>query len=113
MFVDCCYCKRASWKIGLESNELPSLNKEFTYLLTYLLTGWTKLVPTLVYGRDGQLGHLTQLPRTIFRPPPPPTHGGSTQTLALISQAVSEKMFEIVDGRRSKGIYISSPSELR
>ena len=37
MFVDCCYCKRASWKIGLESNELPSLNKEFTYLLTYLL----------------------------------------------------------------------------
>ena len=38
MFVDCCYCKRASWKIGLESNELPSLNKEFTYLLTYLLT---------------------------------------------------------------------------
>ena len=30
MFVDCCYCKRASWKIGLESNELPSLNKEFT-----------------------------------------------------------------------------------
>ena len=36
MFVDCCYCKRASWKIGLESNELPSLNKEFTYLLTLL-----------------------------------------------------------------------------
>ena len=28
---------RASWKIGLESNELPSLNKEFTYLPTYLL----------------------------------------------------------------------------
>ena len=24
---------RASLKIGLESNELPSLNKEFTYLL--------------------------------------------------------------------------------
>ena len=39
MFVDCCYCKRASWKIGLESNELPSLNKEFTYLLlTYYTT---------------------------------------------------------------------------
>ena len=35
MFVDCYYCKRASWKIGLESNELPSLNKEFTYF--YLL----------------------------------------------------------------------------
>ena len=35
MFVDCCYRKRASWKIGLESNELPSLNKEFTYLLNY------------------------------------------------------------------------------
>ena len=33
---------RASWKIGLESNELPSLNKEFTYLLTLLTIRWTQ-----------------------------------------------------------------------
>ena len=29
-------------KIGLESNELPSLNKEFTYLLTLLTIKWTQ-----------------------------------------------------------------------
>ena len=43
MFVDCCYCKRASWKIGLESNELPSLNKEFTYF-TYF-TSYKSFAP--------------------------------------------------------------------
>ena len=40
----------------------------------------------------------------------PPTQGGSTKNLALIGQAVSEKMFEIVDdrghtdGRQTMGI---------
>ena len=32
---------RASWKIGLESNKLPSLKKEFTYLLNLLTIRWT------------------------------------------------------------------------
>ena len=51
----------------------------------------------------------------------PPTHGGSTQNLALIGQAVWEKkMFEIVDGRTTTtddgrtpehGYTISSPGE--
>ena len=49
-----------------------------------------------IYGRVGHLGHVTHMPRTNFRSP---THGDSTQNLALIGQAVTEKMFEIVNGR--------------
>ena len=46
------------------------------------------------YGRGGHLGHVTQILRTHFR--------GSTQNLALISQAVWEKRcLNIVNGRRS------------
>ena len=53
-----------------------------------------------IYGRGGHLGHVTQMPRTIFVPP---TQGGSTYNLALIGQAVSEeKTFDIVD-RRTDG----------
>ena len=74
-----------------------------------------------IYGRCGHLGHLTRMPRTNFRPP---TQGSSTQNLALIGQAVSEKMFEIVDdvrrqrrrttdGTAEHGYTISSPMSLR
>ena len=45
-----------------------------------------------------------------------PTQGGSTQKLALISQAVLEKMFEHCEGRRRPpeyGCTISSPMSLR
>ena len=39
MFVDCMYyVLRAPRKIGAKPIGLPSLNKVFTYLLTYLLT---------------------------------------------------------------------------
>ena len=61
----------------------------------------------------GYLGHGTQMPReeTFVSP----THRGSTQILALIGQAVWEKMFESVDvrrrrttdGRRSMGIRLA------
>ena len=59
-----------------------------------------------MYGRGGNLGYVTQMPRTFV----PSIHGGSTQTYALIGQIVSEeKMFEhcerrTEDGRRSMGI---------
>ena len=38
-----------------------------------------------IYGRGANLGHVTQMPRTIFVPP---SQGGSTYNLALIRQAV-------------------------
>ena len=51
--------------------------------------------------------HVTKTPRTNFRSP-------NTQNLALIGQVVSEKMFEIVDGRTpDHGYTISSPMSLR
>ena len=50
-----------------------------------------------IYGRGGHLGHVTQMPRTNF---PVTTNGDYKQHLALIGQAASEKLFEIVnDGR--------------
>ena len=38
-----------------------------------------------IYGRGGQLGHVTQMPRTDFCSP---TQGGFILNLALIGQAV-------------------------
>ena len=67
-----------------------------------------------LYERGGHLGHVTQMPRTNVRPP---THGGLTQKLALIDQAVCEKKrCEIVAGRRrtmatDHGYTISSSDE--
>ena len=60
------------------------------------------------YGFCGPLGHLTQIPRTNFLPP---THRGSTQNLASVGQAVSEKkMFEHF-GRRTAddGLTLAGP----
>ena len=47
-----------------------------------------------IYGRDGHLSHVTKMPRTNFGYP---THRSITQNLALIGQAVSGKIFEIVE----------------
>ena len=67
MFADCCYCKSASWKIGLESNELPSLNKEFTYLLTYLLT-YLYLLKSIIDSKQLQIWHyFCTFARIYFR----------------------------------------------
>ena len=44
-----------------------------------------------IYGRGRHLGHVTQMPRTNFRSPYP---RDSTLNLALIGQAVLEKIFE-------------------
>ena len=58
-----------------------------------------------MYGRGGHLGHVTQMPRTNFRPPyPRRLH----IDLALIGQVVFEEMFEnengwTADGRRTMG----------
>ena len=49
----------------------------------------------LPYGRGGHLGHVTQMPRTDFRSPNPRR---LHIKLASIGQAVSVKIFEIVDG---------------
>ena len=49
-----------------------------------------------IYGRDDHLGHVTQMPRLTFVPP---TQEGFTQNMALIGQAVSEKMFEHCERR--------------
>ena len=43
-------------------------------------------------------GQVTHMPQTCFCSP---THRGSTQNLASIGQAVYEKMFENVEGRRT------------
>ena len=51
-----------------------------------------------IYGPGSHLDHVTQMSRTESFVPP--THGGSTQNLALNGQAVWEKMFEIANGRR-------------
>ena len=48
----------------------------------------------------GVVAILVMLPKCSEQTFLPPTHGGSTQNLALIGQAVSEKIFEVVgDGR--------------
>ena len=71
-----------------------------------------------IYGRGGHLGHVTW---TIYiNTFVPPSIGGSTKNLALIGQAVSEKMFEKCgrttedEGRQrttDHGYTISSPCE--
>ena len=67
-----------------------------------------------IYGRGGRLGHVTWNIYTNFGSP---SQGGSTQNLALIGQAVSEKkVFEnsgraTTDGRRLDGCTISLPCE--
>ena len=52
-----------------------------------------------IYGCGRHLGHVTKIPQTLG----PPTHRGFKQNLALISQAVYEKMFEILDNDDDNG----------
>ena len=42
-----------------------------------------------IYGRGGHRGHVTQMPQTKFRPPPPKE---APHKIWLISQAVSEML---------------------
>ena len=58
-----------------------------------------------IYVHGGHLGHVSQKPRKNFRSS---THGGSTQNLALIGKAVSEKKMILIVydddfGRRTDG----------
>ena len=71
-----------------------------------------------IYERGSHLGNVTLMPRTYFISP---THRGCINILALIGQVVSEKLFEIVNGRRRRrtddgrtpehGYTISSPGQ--
>ena len=97
-------------KVNINSNKLWLTGvPDAAYRVSWKLVHWFRRF--LKGGCSRNLAHVNQMSQTIFVPT---THRGSTQNLALIGQAILEKMFKIVNGRHQTehGYSISSPMSL-